>query len=164
MIHLQIIRTRHPPEAYLVQLADLHEAIGFPVRVATLRRRLEELPREDRLLLAVEGDQLVGYAHLRVAHDLINDETAEVVAIAVQPHHRRRGVGRHLITAAETWARQSGRARLLLRTDVVRSEAHAFYVAMGYQQEATTLEFVRDLAGVRKADAPTTPPDIPSDK
>jgi hypothetical protein len=63
-----------------------------------------------------------------------------------------------LVTAAETWARQSGRARLLLRTEVVRTPAHAFYVALGYQKAATTIDFVRDLGHERRADAPTVPP------
>jgi GNAT superfamily N-acetyltransferase len=105
----------------------------------------------------MSGETVLGYAHLRVTRDLLNEETAEVVALVVGKPWRRGGVGRRLIAAAESWALESGRARLLLRTDVVRTDAHAFYIALGYEEAATTLEFVRDLEKVRQADRPTRP-------
>lgn len=158
-----IIRTRRPPDIYLEQIAELNTLEGLPVTVPDLQRHLEGLPHDDRLLLAVDGETLLGYAHLHTSLDLVNDASAEVVLVIVHPSHRRRGIGRTLVAAAETWARQSERARLLLRTDVVRTPAHAFFVALGYQQAATTLEFVRDLSQSRQSDAPTIPvaPDHP---
>src|SRR4030067_2546939 len=111
MLNLQIIRTRHPPEPYSAQLAALQTEIGIPVRAEDVRRRMDSLPREDRLLLAVGGDTLLGYAHLRVTHDLLTEETAEVVAIVVAKSQRRQGVGRRLIAASETRATESGPRR-----------------------------------------------------
>jgi GNAT superfamily N-acetyltransferase len=157
-VSIQIVRTPHPPEPFLAQIAQLLQAEGLPADEASIHRRIGVLPREDRILMAVEGDLLLGFAHLRVARDLMADEAAEVVSIVVRKTHRRRGIGRMLVTAAETWARQSGRARLLLRTDVVRTAAHAFYLALGYQETATTVDFVRDLGIESRADAPTVPP------
>jgi GNAT superfamily N-acetyltransferase len=110
-----------------------------------ITNRLRLLPTNDRLLLAVDGETLLGYAHLRVSQDLVNEETAEVVAIVVEASNRRSGIGTRLITAAETWATQSGRARLLLKTDVVRTPAHAFFSALGYEKDSTTIEFIRIL-------------------
>lgn len=145
-MEMQIIRTRHPPEVYIQQLAALLEASGIASQPADIRRRVCDMPRGDRLLLAVEGDQLIGYAHLRVAHELLSDESAEMIAIIVHPEHRRKGIGRRLVSAAESWARQSGRARLVMRIDVTETPAHAFYAALGYEQSKTLLEFVRPLA------------------
>ncbi len=155
---IQIIRTPHPPDPLLAQIGDLLGAEGAPGDAATMARRLSLLPREDRILMALEADRLLGFAHLRITRDLAAEEAAEVVAIVVRPEYRRRGIGRMLIAAAETWGRQSGRARLLLRTDVVRTPAHAFYVALGYQKAATSIDFVRDLGIERRADMPTVPP------
>jgi GNAT superfamily N-acetyltransferase len=157
-VSIQIIRTPHPPDPFLAQIALLLQAEGLPADEASIHRRIGVLPKEDRILMAVEGDLLLGFAHLRVARDLVADESAEVVSIVVRQTHRRRGIGRMLIAAAETWARQTGRARLLLRTDVVRTPAHAFYLALGYQETATTVDLVRDLGVERRADAPTIPP------
>jgi GNAT superfamily N-acetyltransferase len=155
---IQIVRTPHPPDPLLAQIGELLVAEGAAADAATMARRLALLPRQDRILMALEADRLLGFAHLRITRDLAAEEAAEVVAIVVRPEHRRRGVGRMLIAAAETWARQSGRARLLLRTNVVRTPAHAFYVALGYLEAATSIDFVRDLDVERRADLPTAPP------
>ena len=143
--NLQIIRTRNPPAIFLEQIALLQTEAGYSATASEVRRRLDALPRNDRLLLAVDGEKLLGFAHLRVTSDLINQDTAEVVMIIVRQSHRRRNIGRRLINAAETWARESGHARLLLRTEVIRTAAHAFFVALGYEETSTTLEFIREL-------------------
>ncbi len=154
---LQIVRTLHPPEVHLQQIGRLNEHVGLPATLDELRRRLEALPRTDRLLMAVVEDALVGYAHLRVAHDLLAEESAEVIAIIVDPAYRRRGVGRRLIAAAEIWAKETGRSRLILRTNVLTTSAHAFYVAMGFEQAETSLVFVRALQLERTSEEPTKP-------
>lgn len=143
--NLQILRTRHPPATYLHQLCDLLSSEGITLSPEDLAKRLVEMPRDDRLILAVEGDELIGYAHLRIVHDLTREAMAEVVAIIVQNHRRRQGFGRRLIAAAETWARQAKRAFLLLSSDVTRVSGQAFFTALGYDQEATKLEFSRSL-------------------
>jgi GNAT superfamily N-acetyltransferase len=157
-VNLQIVRTRHPPELYVTGIHGLLREAGIAVDLEEFRARLANLPKEDRLLIGLDGEHLAGIAHLRVSRDLTAGDTAEVVAVLVAKAYRRRGVGRHLIAAAETWALESGRARLLLRTDVIRTEAHAFFTALGYEKSATTLEFIRDLERVRQADRPTQPP------
>jgi GNAT superfamily N-acetyltransferase len=144
-MELQILRTKHPPEIYHAQLANLISEEGYSTMPEDIKNRLRLLPTKDRLLLAVDGETLLGYAHLRVSEDLVNEETAEVVAIVVEASNRRSGIGTRLISAAETWATQSGRARLLLKTDVVRTPAHAFFSALGYEKDSTTIEFIRIL-------------------
>lgn len=131
---------------------------GLPLELEELRGRLANLPKEDRLLIGIDGEHLTGFAHLRVSRDLTAGDAAEVVAILVAKAYRRKGVGRHLIAAAETWALESGRARLLLHIDVIRTDANAFFNALGYEKSATSLEFIRDLERVRQADRPTQPP------
>ncbi|MCK5318322.1 MAG: GNAT family N-acetyltransferase [Anaerolineales bacterium] len=143
---LQLLRTRHPPEIFLQQLFGLLVSAEVDISLEEVQRRIDNLPDEDRLLLAVEGEYLYGYAHLRIAHDLVDAETAVVVSVIVREDRRRQGIGSRLIAAAETWARQSGRSRLLLRTDVVRTGAHAFFVALGYEGSSTQLEFIRPLS------------------
>lgn len=145
-MELQLLRTRHPPEIFLQQLIELLQSEGVNINLEEFHSRIEKLPGDDRLLLAVEGEFLYGYAHLRIAHDLIDSETAVVVSVIVREDKRRQGVGSRLIAASETWARQSGRSRLLLRTDVIRTGAHAFFVALGYDGSSTQLEFIRHLS------------------
>jgi len=145
-MELQLLRTRHPPEIFLQQLVQLLKSANVDISLEQIQERIDKIPNEDRLFLAVEGEQLYGYAHLCITHNLVDSETSVVVAIIVREDRRRQGIGSRLIAAAETWARQSGQSRLLLRTDVVRTNAHAFFVALGYEGSSTQLEFVRHLS------------------
>lgn len=154
---LQIIRTRHPPDPTLGQLAELLRKSGREVALEDMRRRFELLPPSDRLFLAMDGETLIGYAHLRVTHDFVEEATVELVSIVVAPKDRRKGVGRRLMTAAETWALRAGLACLRLRADVSSSEALAFFAALGFTQTNTSQEYERDLEITRRAEAPTQP-------
>jgi len=88
-VDLQIIRTRHPPEAYLGQVTELLRHSGPPVTTPEdLRRRLQLMPESDRFLLAMDAEALIGYAHLRVVHDLLEEETVELVSIVVATRPR----------------------------------------------------------------------------
>lgn len=157
MKNLQIIRTRHPPDAYYAQLLTLIQEVFPQVGLEDLRRRLEKLPASDRFFLALDGDALIGYAHFRVAQGLLVEDTIELLSIIVSMPLRRHGVGRHLMSAAETWALQAGRARLRLHADVIQTEVLAFFTALGYEQTMTAQQFTRDLQPPRDAEAPTQP-------
>ena len=115
------------------------------------------LPADDRFFLALNGEFLIGYARMRVTHDLTSEDTVELLNIMVAVELRRQGVGRLLMTAAETWATQAERGTLVLRADVVRTEALAFFSSLGCVQSSTSQEYVRDLDAARRADAPTQP-------
>lgn len=155
---LQIVRTRHPPETYHDQLASLIREYDLQVSLEDVDRRLKRLPSGDRLFIALDGEKLIGYAHTRTAHDLLEEDTIELISIIVASSQRRQGIGRRLMTAAETWALQAGRARVRLHADVVESEALAFFASLGYEQTRTAQQFTRDLEATRKAEAPTQPP------
>ena len=145
MTDLQILRTMHPPEIFLEQITVLNEEIGRAISTDFLREKLDALPRSDRLLLAVEGDYLVGYAHLSIRKDLTGSDPVEIVDLIVRRASRRHGIGRQLLAAAETWARASNQSALLVRMPVPDTNAHAFLSALHFDQLRITLEFVRPL-------------------
>ncbi len=99
-MELQLLRTRHPPEIFLHQLIEFLHSEGVNISLEEFHSRIDKLPGDDRLLLAVEGEHLYGYAHLRIAHDLIDAETAVVVSVVVRADRRRQGVGSRLVAAA----------------------------------------------------------------
>lgn len=156
-MELQIVRTRHPPDAYLQQLVTLLRSEYAEINLDDLRGRLALLPDDDRFFLALDAEMLIGYAHFRVTHGLAHGEGVELLDLIVSAQHRREGVGRRLMTAGEIWAVQAERAKLVFRADVVRTEVLAFFSALGYEPTSTSQEYVRDLGAARRAEAPTRP-------
>ncbi len=58
---------------------------------------------------------------------------------------RRQGIGRRLIEEAEHWAGAHGYLDIRLRSGLHRTEAHAFYQAIGYQLAKTSHLFQKLL-------------------
>jgi GNAT superfamily N-acetyltransferase len=70
-----------------------------------------------RLLVAEDGGRLVGTVLLFFAHQPNAPHRAEVGKMLVLSSHRRRGLGRHLLAAAEAAAVEAGRTLLVLDTE-----------------------------------------------
>jgi GNAT superfamily N-acetyltransferase len=85
------------------------------------------------LLLAVDGDQclgyLLGFRHLAF---YANGPVAWVEEVLVRDGHRGQGTGRTLMTAFERWAAGHGCALVALAT----RRAAPFYRALGYEDSA----------------------------
>jgi ribosomal protein S18 acetylase RimI-like enzyme len=91
----------------------------------------DDPPRADRVLqapgvtavVAVEGDDVVGFAYLQSDGEI----QAHLSNIAVRRDHRRRGIGRALLQAG--LARAGGQ-----RIDLVTDSAHLFYEAFEHRR------------------------------
>ena len=69
------------------------------------------------------------------------------MTLAVDPGHRRSGVGRALLGAVEAWAGELGCREIEITSRRTRDDAHAFYRALGFADEcARSARFMRPLA------------------
>ena len=60
-------------------------------------------------------------------------DAAELRRMAVDPAHRRRGVGRALLATAEGFCRQHGYRRMILSTSELQMPARRLYESSGYR-------------------------------
>ena len=68
-----------------------------------------------------------------------------VLGLAVRKDAHRRGIGRALVQAAEQWAGEQGIAALRVNSGMARTNAHAFYRAMGFSSEKDQKRFIKTL-------------------
>jgi GNAT superfamily N-acetyltransferase len=92
--------------------------------------RLKATMAEDRavILVADDNNTIIGFATVYL--DIVSvrfGQRAWVEDLAVAPHRRSRGIGKALLDAAKTWARDHGAARLELASGSARVDAHRFY-------------------------------------
>ncbi len=117
-------------------LAELLSELGYPADIQRVARRLERLRADpdSRLLVAAEDGALLGFAGLHVLPLVEHDELGCVLtAIVVAERARRLGVGRRLAAAVEQEARARGCNTVVLGSAERRSDAHAFYEALGFR-------------------------------
>ena len=122
------------------RLAALSEVLGYPVAATELGARLERLLTSSRdVVLVAESaaGEVVGWLHGAEQELLESERRCEILGLVIDPEHRGRGIGRRLVGAVETWARERGLEQMAVRSNVVRTESHPFYERLGYARAKT---------------------------
>jgi len=130
------------------RIAALCCQLGYPSSPEQIQRRLYHLRRDEghAVYAAERADgRLVGWIHVHVSPLMMADLQAEVEGLVVDESCRGQGIGRLLMGRAERWAREKGCGAVQLRSNVVRTGAHAFYERIGYSTVKTQLTFHKAL-------------------
>jgi len=68
-----------------------------------------------------------------------------VKGLVVASSARSHGVGSRLMEVAEAWALARGLREVVVRSNVIRDRAHAFYTRIGYQEQKRQVKFKKRL-------------------
>ncbi len=128
-------------------VAHLSEQLGYPMAVDVVRSRLANLALqpEHAIIVAELNGAVCGWVHAHVQRSLVSGERGAILGLVVAQERRRSGIGRLLMAEAERWARDRGVDELVLRSNVKRSESHAFYPALGYEHFRTQAVYRKRL-------------------
>ena len=125
--------------AQLIDAAGIQQlnktAMGYDFPVAETERKLQRALADPGqcVLVAVESEQIVGYIHMEDYDTLYFPHMKNVLALAVDPDCRRRGIASKLLAAGERWARETGATGIRLVSGAEREGAHACYRKAGYE-------------------------------
>lgn len=141
-----VVRTATLADA--ASLAELSGQLGYPATTEQVAERLRRLEGdlEHVVYLAElrdgpEAGKVIGWVHVHECRFVESDPRAEVSGLVIADGYRSRGAGRLLMQRAEQWAQSRGLGAVLLRSNVIRAGAHAFYEKLGYQTIKTQKVF-----------------------
>lgn len=128
------------------ELARLFDQLGHPQTGDALRGRLDSVLRDPRadVLVADNDEALVGaatYFFVPVAHD--SRPWCRITTLVVDEAHRGHGIGRMLVEAAETAARNAACSRIEATSALHRAGAHRLYERLGFGR--TSAHFIKRL-------------------
>lgn len=134
--------TPEDAEALLAIWADFSKRVHpspepLEVQTAAAVARIVADP-DERLIVAVADDAVVGAAHLRRApiSPIFNDTAIHVSHLHVLDACRRRGVGRALMEASVTWAEEKETGHLVAAASANSRDANRFLARLGLAQIA----------------------------
>ena len=114
-----------------------------------LARRITELSESDQYYLAVyENDstgQVEGFIQAEKYNLLYGENGWNIIALAVNPEVQKNGIGRQLTASLEDHAGSLGYQFVRLNCNIIRTEAHRFYEAMGYCCDKTQKRFIKKI-------------------
>jgi ribosomal protein S18 acetylase RimI-like enzyme len=102
------------------------------------RRRLERHLAADRVVLARQGGEPIGYTLTTVGRG-----DAVLGRLCVAPERRRQGAGRALLGEAVARAFESGCDRVTLCTQTHNRASRSLYRDAGFRETASRLAFLR---------------------
>ena len=141
------VLTREISPADAEAAAKLSEELGYPASSAEMKERIETLGRltDHVIYVACIAGAVVGWIDVGISRHLQSEPRAEIGGLVVSSEVRGRGIGRHLISCAESWARQRGLRGMVVRSQIAREEAHNFYLREGYERTKTSAVFTKTL-------------------
>jgi GNAT superfamily N-acetyltransferase len=129
------------------RMAELSDILGYPVSGEAMQRRLTRILKLEThsVFVAERNGEVVGWTHGAEQEMLELECRGEIWGLVVAENERGRGVGRRLVEAAETWARDRGLENMSVRSNIVRSESHPFYERIGYTRHKTQHAYRKTL-------------------
>ena len=129
-------------------VAALSGQLGYPSTPAEIGRRFRALDGSpDSQVLVAEGESgmVIAWIHVCATRHLESDSVAEVVGLVVAEDARGRGIGRALMAEAERWSLGRGYATVMVRSNVIRVPAHAFYQRLGFEIAKSQYKFRKSI-------------------
>lgn len=140
------IREARPQD--FARIAELSAQLSYPSSPEDIAKRLAGMrdSSEHAVFVAVqEGGEIAGWLGVFVYRSVEADARGEISGLVVDERFRSRSIGRHLLERAEFWAREIGCRAIGLRSNVIRDQAHEFYLRHGYRLVKTQKSFRKDL-------------------
>lgn len=128
------ITTRLWNTADVPRIKQLIEQWGYSASLSKTEETLIQITERGHaaIFVAVLNGEVVGWIY--VADHLVvgGDTFAEIHGLVTDENYRHQGVGRALVNTAKQWTLQQGLKILRVRTNLLRSEANAFYPKAGF--------------------------------
>ena len=130
------------------ELSRLCLQLGYPCSPEECRKYFRQLESDpDHIVYVAESGEgkITGYIHVFITKRLFLDPFVEIGGLVVDDKFRGKGVGKALLDYSEKWLIKQGCREMRVRSNVIREEAHQFYLNQGYlinkQQKVFLKEF-----------------------
>lgn len=128
MIRIDMITIEKMSREHLSEVASIEEmSFSLPWSLESLELMLTE---QASALVALEDGRVLGYVGMMCVLD-----EGQIINVAVHPDARRRGVGRTLMEAAQTYAKERGIVFLSLEVRESNIAARSLYSSLGWEEQ-----------------------------
>ena len=102
-----------------------------------------EIKIPELALVAEDNGAVVGHA-VATRGDVAGHPALGLGPVSVRPDRQGTGIGSRLVAAAIEWASDQ-QLPLVVRSNIKREEAHAFYTALGFDRQKSQHVYVKRL-------------------
>jgi len=131
---MEISQLNNITETEAQQIYLLSNQLGYANDLGLLLVRLQEIIKlKDHAVFTAKIDgKIVGWLHCLVCLRVESPLFIEVTGLVVDENVRGKQIGKNLIEASKVWSRGQNISIIRIRCNVVRTESHKFYRALGF--------------------------------
>jgi GNAT superfamily N-acetyltransferase len=129
-------------------ISQLTAQLGYAVPVEEIERRIRAIEADQNHAVAVAcapDGSVLGWMDLGLTFHLQTGTYCEIGGLVVAESARSNGIGRELVAYAEKWGASKGVKKVLVRSNIKRSDAHRFYLRENYDMVKTSAVFEKKL-------------------
>jgi GNAT superfamily N-acetyltransferase len=125
----------------------LSKQLGYPLSIGqTLQNIKAVLQSKDHTAFVGEYEnRIVGWIGAAQAIMIEVMPHCEINGLVIDEHHRGMGIGKLLIDRVKHWAKEKGNDKIGLHCNVKRTEAHLFYLQLGFTELKQQKNFVINI-------------------
>jgi GNAT superfamily N-acetyltransferase len=119
------------------KIAELLGELGYSTHPSFILERLQLLGvrNDDAVFVAESAENVIGFASVHVFASFHADVwIGRITALVVSAHQRRKGIGKMLLGAAESFALQRRASQIEVTSGGTHEPAPEFYAVAGYER------------------------------
>lgn len=124
-------------------------SLGYDCSNEEVKSKLTKLCNQKNRTILVYVDQgsekVVGFVQAELYQAVYFEDGLNILGLAVLPAYQGRGIGRQLMAAVESLAKNNQLSFIRLNAADYRHEAHAFYEAIGYRSNKLQKRFIKEI-------------------
>lgn len=127
--------------------AELCSQLGYTSSPDDLRKRIAErlCSASSVAFAALLDGQIAGWIDASIEQHLQSPASVVIGGLVVRDNARGLGIGKRLCVEIEQWARSKSIPLLRVRSQIVREDAHRFYLREGYRKVKTSVVFEKTV-------------------
>lgn len=114
----------------------LTHQLGYEATIAETKERLEKILKDEQhfAYAAVLDDKITGWIHAFYCQNLESPSFVEIGGLVTHKDFRAKGIGKELIERVQHWAIGKNCNKLRVRSNMIRKDAHQFYLNRGFTE------------------------------
>lgn len=121
-------------------------SLGYQCDSILVAKRIKEMDSgKQKVYVAVKNGIVTGFVHVELYQLLYQEDLVNVLGLAVRKDMQKKGYGKRLMQRVEEWAREMHCGAVRLNSAIQRSDAHEFYMALGYENTKVQKRFVKAI-------------------
>ena len=144
---MQISQLENITETDIQEILLLASQLGYENDLELLSGRLKQIIslNDHAIFVAKAGGKIAGWLHCLICLRVESPTFVEVTGLVVNENLRGQQIGKKLIEASKNWSQNQDISTLRLRCNVIRTQSHQFYLALGFSSNKEQKVFEMSL-------------------